>query len=296
MASLLYLGAGFGMMILALINRENMKGSDALTKSDLPFVTGMIVLDVAAPILLMTGITYGTSSNASLLGNFEIAATTIIAMFIFHESVSKRLWLALILITLSGIILTFEGTDSFKFSYGSVFVLMAASCWGLENNCTRKISSKNAYEIVILKGIFSGTGSLMIAFLSGENVPGLYDSVCALMLGFIAYGLSIFFYVKAQNVLGAAKTSAYYAAAPFIGVILSFILLHEKISESFVIALVIMIAGSVLAVIDTLILSHSHEHTHVITHTHGGTKHTHIITHSHIHNHYISGENHRHIH
>ena len=173
---------------------------------------------------------------------------------------------------------------------------MAASCWGLENNCTRKISSKNAYEIVILKGIFSGTGSLMIAFLSGENVPGLYDSVHALVLGFIAYGLSIFFYVKAQNVLGAAKTSAYYAAAPFIGVILSFILLHEKISESFVIALVIMIAGSVLAVTDTLILSHSHEHTHVITHTHGGTKHTHIITHSHIHNHYISGENHRHIH
>ncbi|MBQ3396612.1 MAG: DMT family transporter [Synergistaceae bacterium] len=296
MAALLYLGAGFGMMVLALINRDSMRHSDMLTKKDLPFVIGMIVLDIAAPIFMMTGINYGTSSNASLLGNFEIAATTIIAMYVFHESVSKRLWLALILITLSGIILTFESEESFTFSYGSLFVLMAASCWGLENNCTRKISSKNAYEIVILKGIFSGTGSMMIALFSGENIPGVCDSLYALALGFVAYGLSIFFYVKAQNILGAAKTSAYYAAAPFIGVLFSFVILHEKISVNFIAALIIMIAGSVLVVIDTLILSHSHEHTHIITHTHGGTKHTHIITHSHMHNHYVSSEAHRHNH
>ena len=37
----------------------------------------MIVLDFAAPILLMLGINYGTSANASLLGNFEIVVTTI---------------------------------------------------------------------------------------------------------------------------------------------------------------------------------------------------------------------------
>ncbi len=54
MAGLLYLGAGVGI--------------------------GMIVLDILAPVFLMIGIQYGSASSAALLGNFEIAATTWIAL------------------------------------------------------------------------------------------------------------------------------------------------------------------------------------------------------------------------
>ena len=59
----------------------------------------------------------------------------------------------------------------------------------------------------------------------------------ALLLGFVAYGLSIFTYIRAQKTLGAAKTSAYYAVAPFIGAFLSFVLLHEKLTAAYIIAL-----------------------------------------------------------
>ncbi len=55
----------------------------------------------------------------------------------------------------------------------------------------------------------------------------------ALVLGFVAYGLSIYFYVRAQRDLGAAKTSAFYAAAPFIGVILSFAIFRTPLSILF---------------------------------------------------------------
>ena len=156
MAALLYLGAGIGIGILSLFNKKDREKSERLSKKDLPFVIGMIVLDIAAPIFLMLGISYGSSANASLLGNFEIVATTVIALFIFKEAVSKRLWAAIALITLSSILLSFEGTDSFSFSCGSLFVLAATVCWGFENNCTRNISSKSTYEIVVLKGVFSG--------------------------------------------------------------------------------------------------------------------------------------------
>lgn len=297
MAAFLYLGAGIGISITALFRpRASLTKSEPLTKNDLPYVVGMIVLDIAAPILLMLGITYGTSSNASLLGNFEIAATTLIAMLVFHEAVSKRLWAALILITISGMILTFEGTESITFSYGSLLVLGAASCWGLENNCTRMIAAKNTYEIVALKGIFSGAGSFVIALLAGEKLPALNYWLYAMLLGFVSYGLSIFFYVKAQNIIGAAKTSAYYAAAPFIGALLSFMLLDESISGAYIAALGVMLTGSGLAVMDTLIHSHTHEHTHVISRTHGGVRHKHIITHTHMHSHYSDTERHRHFH
>ncbi len=294
MAALLYLGAGIGIGIISLFHREEKR--EKLNKKDLPFVIGMIVLDIAAPILLMLGISCGSSSNASLLGNFEIVATTVIALVIFKEAVSRRLWTAIGLITLSGILLSFEGTGSFRFSYGSLFVLSATVCWGFENNCTRMISSKSTYEIVILKGVFSGLGSLIIAFIKREAMPQFIYIIFALLLGFVAYGLSIFLYVRAQNTLGAAKTSAYYAVAPFIGVLLSFVFLREKITGMYLIALAVMIAGSALTVADTLNRRHAHSHSHTFTHTHDGSTHTHTVTHSHEHNHYGADEKHEHHH
>ncbi len=199
MASLLYFGAGLGIGLLSLINKKNQSDTESLAKEDLPFVMGMVLLDIAAPIFLMMGIRYGTSANASLLGNFEIVATTLIALFFFKEKITGRLWLAIGLITCSSLLLSFDGAESLHFSYGSLFVLAAAICWGLENNCTRKIASKSTYEIVIIKGIFSGLGALIIAFLTGETLPPLPYILWALLLGFVAYGLSIFLYVRGSQ-------------------------------------------------------------------------------------------------
>lgn len=296
MAALLYLGAGVGIGMLSLMSGKKPEKSEKLTSKDLPFVIGMIVLDIAAPVFLMFGISYGTSANASLLGNFEIVATALIALALFKETVTKRLWAAIALITLSSVLLSFEGADSFDFSYGSLSVLDATVCWGFENNCTRKISSKNTYEIVVLKGIFSGLGALVIAAVRKEKLPGFIYIAAAMLLGFVAYGLSIFLYVRAQNVLGAAKTSAYYAVAPFMGAFLSFVFLKEKISWIFITALTVMTAGSALAVADTLIRNHAHPHCHTFTHTHDGFTHTHTVTHSHSHNHYVSDSRHGHHH
>ncbi|MFS9026015.1 EamA family transporter [Streptococcus sp. OMI870] len=296
MAALLYLGAGIGIGIMSLFNKKDREKAESLTKAKLPYIVGMIVLDIAAPIFLMLGISYGSSANASLLGNFEIVATTVIALILFKEAVTKRLWLAIGLITLSSILLSFEGTDSFHFSYGSLLVIMATVCWGLENNCTRELSSKSTYQIVMLKGLCSGLGALVIALIKRESFPGIGYIAIALALGFVAYGLSIFMYVRAQNVLGAAKTSAYYAVNPLIGALLAFVFLSESLSWMYVIALIVMVIGSALVVVDTLIRQHDHEHQHAFTHTHGGSTHTHTVRHSHVHKHYLTEEKHRHRH
>ncbi len=294
MAALLYLGAGIGIGIMSLTEKKEKQ--EKLNKKDLPFVIGMIVLDIAAPIFLMLGISFGSSANASLLGNFEIVATTLIALSIFREAVSKRLWAAIGLITLSSVLLSFEGADSFRFSAGSLLVLLATVCWGFENNCTRNIASKSTYEIVVLKGIFSGLGSLCIALIRGEGLPGLVPVLLALLLGFVAYGLSIFLYVRAQSVLGAAKTSAYYAVAPFIGAFLAFVFLREQLTGMYLIALAVMMAGTILAAADTLAQEHTHAHRHILTHTHDGSTHTHVVVHAHSHTHYIGGKKHGHHH
>lgn len=249
MAAFLYLGAGLGLLIVRFVQKQAgiPVKEDRLTKEDTPYTVAMVVLDIAAPICLMTGLTMTTAANASLLNNFEIVATSLIALLIFKEKISKRLWAAISLVTLSSIILTVEDTGSFQFSFGSVFVLLACVCWGFENNCTRKISEKDPLQIVVIKGFGSGLGSLLIALTIGEKIPGIKYILCALVLGFVAYGLSIFFYIYAQRTLGAAKTSTYYAVAPFIGVFFSLLIFQEIPAVSFWIALLIMAAGTYLA-------------------------------------------------
>ena len=252
MAALLYLGAGIGLAVVRLGQRMTGKGKKEapLTKKDMPYTVGMVVLDIAAPIFLMVGLTMTTAANASLLNNFEIVATAVIALFIFREAISRRLWLAIVLVTISSAILSVEDVTSFTFSYGSIFVLLACVCWGLENNCTRMISHKDPLEIVVIKGFGSGLGSLVLAFCIGESALPLVYGVCTLLLGFVAYGLSIFFYIYAQRYLGAAKTSAYYALAPFMATALSLVIFREKPSISFFIALLIMAVGTYFASTD----------------------------------------------
>lgn len=252
MAAFLYLGAGIGVGIMYLFHHKSEKPEERLTRADLPFTIGMVVLDILAPILLMLGIHTGTSSNASLLGNFEIVATTMIALLVFKEKVTRRLWAAIGFITISSVLLSFGGAEDLRFSVGSLFVLGATACWGLENNCTRRIAAKSTHQIVTIKGLFSGTGSLFVAFLLGEALPEAQYVLLALLLGFVSYGLSIFAYIRAQKTLGAAKTSAYYAIAPFIGTFLSFVLLGERLTVNYLVALLFMIVGTIFVILDTL--------------------------------------------
>lgn len=288
MAAFLYLGAGFGLFLYGLLSGEREKG-EPLSKKELPYTIGMIVLDIAAPILLMLGLERTGSANASLLNNFEIVATSLIALFAFKEVLSRQLMTAIGLVTAASIILGFEGRGSFQFNTGSLLVLGAACCWGLENNCTRMLSSKSSVQITTIKGIFSGCGSLIVALIIGESFPQIAWIPAVLLLGFVAYGLSINFYIKAQKELGAAKTSAYYSVAPFLGVVFGMLLLGERPALQFYLGLGIMIIATVLMVRDTIGLQHTHEHTHVHCHEHRhgdvvhSHEHTHIHTHTHIH-------------
>lgn len=112
--------------------------------------------------------------------------------------------------------------------------------------------------------------------------------------------MSINFYIMAQKDLGAAKTSAYYSIAPFLGVAFSMLLVGERPEFQFYIALLIMIISTIIMTKDTVELQHNHEHEHIHSHLHrhGNIVHTHehIHKHSHLHVHQDSTNTHTHIH
>jgi len=250
LSSLLYFGAGLGMGLFVLLSKRQREIplNKTYKKKDIKYIVLMIVLDIVAPILLMTGLLSTSASTASLLNNFEIVFTSLIAMIFFKEIIGKKMWISIFLIVIAGALLAFEDFTGFHVSLGAIFVLLASLSWGLENNCTRMLSHGNPLYVVILKGIGSGLGSFIIALSVNALYGQWYYLVLALVLGFFSYGMSLYFYISAQRHLGAARTSAYYAIAPFAGSIFSFLILKETLSFIFAVAFIIMSIGTYLAI------------------------------------------------
>ena len=108
---------------------------------------------------------------------------------------------------------------------------------GIVRTNSANVSLLNNFEIV---------ATSLIALLIGESILAVKWILAILFLGFVAYGLSIKFYIMAQRHLGAAKTSAYYSIAPFLGVAFSMALLSERPGLQFYVSMIIMIVASVL--------------------------------------------------
>ena len=255
MAGFLYLGAGTGMLITNAFRKDEAASVKTFSHSDIPYLIGMVVLDIIAPIMLMLALTSSPAANISLINNFEIVATSVIALIIFREKISGKLWTGIGFITIASIMLSFEGIESLTFTRHSVYALIACLAWGFENNCTRKLSSGDPMKIVVIKGLGSGIGAIIVALCAGEQLVVSAFIIYALLLGFIAYGLSVFFYIKAQKELGAAKTSAYYAVSPFIGALLSLIIYRSIPDLLFLLSCMIMVIGTVIVTIDSMEVS-----------------------------------------
>ncbi len=300
LAAFLYLGSGTGISLVKLSQRMRSKEVEAGIKApDIKWLADAIISGgILAPIILMISLQNTPASTASLLLNFEGVGTTVIALLFFKEAISRRAWIAIIVITLASIFLSTNFQSGFGLSLGALGIILACVLWGLDNNFTRNISGKDPLAIVAWKGLVAGTFSFFLAFFLGNQLPSLTIILSTLVLGFVSYGLSTMLFIRSMRGLGAARTSALYGTAPLAGVLLSIVMFGEFPSFLFIIAAVLMIGGALL------LINENHSHTHVHTalihehsHSHKDPSHGHDDKeepHSHEHEH--PAEEHEHDH
>lgn len=318
LASFLYLGSGVGLLVFQIVNliiKKKVINEAPLKKKDFIWLVGAIITGgIIAPIILLNSLKITSASTASLLLNFEGVATTIIAIIFFKENAGKQILSAVVLITLASILLSWDFKHQWGLSIGSLGIILACFCWAIDNNFIRNISSKNPFCIVTIKGIVAGLFSLILATILKNQIPNLKIIIIAMIIGFFCYGLSIVLFVFAMRDLGSTRTSALFGTAPFIGSILSFILLGDIPNIMFFISLFIMIVGTVLLLKEEHLHNHIHElieHEHRHNHDDGHHNHEHndkqIIVegyHSHVHMHnaiehthpHLPDIHHRHVH
>ena len=306
LAAFLYLGSGFGLLGITLIQRFLQKSivkEAKIQKPDLPWLAGAILAGgVAAPITLLFSLRNTPAATASLLLNFESVATTLIAAWFFKEAISRRAWLAIVLITLSTILLSVNLDTAWGFSLGAFGIIAACIFWGIDNNFTRNISAKDPITIVTIKGLGAGSVSLILALIMGNSFPSVGIILSAMLLGSLSYGTSIVLFIHAMRGLGAGRTSALFSTAPLSGLLLSFILFRESPGWLFLAAFPLMVAGTLFLVTEAHNHLHrhegiSHEHAHVHDDGHHGHSHASGIParHSHLHTHEALTHDHNHM-
>lgn len=294
LAALLYLGCGFGLMALKVLQRAaglRWAREASLTRTDLGWLSGAtLVGGVAAPIVMMVSLRRTTAATASLLLNFESIATVLIAAVLFKEAVGRRVWAAVAFVALAAVLLSVEPGGRWVVSLSSLGVLLACVLWGLDNNFTQRISGKDPLVSAMIKGIVAGIVTLALSRIAGDQLPGLLPSLGALALGFVSYGLSIYLFILSLRGLGAARTGALFGTAPFIGVAGSLILFGMAITWQFMLAFPLMVAGAYLLLSE----QHGHRHAHEeFEHAHA---HAHDEHHQHNHDETPTGKVHAHLH
>lgn len=270
LSALCYLGGGLGLLIYKLLTGGAAGPAEApLEKKDLPYVVGFVAAGGAlAPALLFTGLKLASSSAASLMLNFELVFTALIAVAVFREHGGRRLWLAAGLITAGGIALALE-PGGFSFQPGLALVALASLFWALDNNLTARVSLKDPVTLSVIKGLAGGCVNAALAFYSGEGMPSPKTALLALGLGFVSYGVSLALLVRAMRGLGAGRAGAFFGVYPFIGAALSCLWLGEAFSLR--LAAAFALTGSAAA----LLLGEKHSHAHV----HQPLEHDHLHTH-----------------
>lgn len=296
LAGFLYLGAFIGLSLYSIIlrivsHRSTRRGN--LKKEDVPWLFGATLSGgIIAPICLMLGLSRISGFATSLLLNLEGVFTAIIAVIFFRENAEKRLWLALICMTAAGAFLTWDTSESRFNLLGPFLVMLSMICWGIDNNLTRNISMRNPVQITRIKGVVSGLTSLFLAWILRMDITWNVSILYALVLGAFSYGISLVFFIKSLEGLGAFRAGVFFNLTPFIGAAASLLLLREWIGWVMFPAIVLTAVGV------WLISTERHEHTHL----HVEAIHTHLHRHDDLHhNHEHTGfvsepHNHEHRH
>lgn len=238
---LMYLGAGVGLLVIHLFTKNKYKERETrITKKEIPKIILIVICELLASFSIIEALKSIDASLVSLLTIFEIVMTSLCAYYIFKDPIEKNEVIAIVFVLLGSFILNFKNGIISNINVNSLLVIFACLCWGINNNITASISSK---EPAFFTSIKCSSVAILYLILSIIDNGVTFQYPILILFGFISYGLGILTYAISTRYLGASKATLVFSFSPIFGVILSFIIYSEKLTVTFVISAVLMIIG-----------------------------------------------------
>jgi len=299
-AALLYAGAAVAGALL----RQRVEHEARVVAADIRRLLAMASTGaVVGPVALAWGLQRTSGTSASLMLTLEALFTAVLAWRMYHETMGRAVWTAMLLLFAGGVLLVLDqARDGGVRVWGLLAVVVATTAWGLDNALSRTLAERDPGQVVLAKAILGTTATALLAMGFGESLPPAAAALGLFAVGAVGYGLSLRFYLLAQRAFGAARTGSVFAFAPFIGAALAVAMGDQSISWLMASGSVLMLAGVVLHLAE----SHGHEHRHEVTehehaHRHDDGHHEHVHVpmptgaHSHWHRHKPLYHSHRHV-
>lgn len=258
LAGLLYLASGIGLV--AVLGWQRWRGAAKgapLRMAELPWLIVTIFAGgICGPVLLMLGLAETQAATAALLLNLESIFVLAIAWLVFHEFVDLRIGLGAAAVVAGGVALSWKGHAGFD--WDNLWIVAACFAWSIDDNLTRKISGVDPIRLTAIKGLVAGAVNVGFALSIDGRLPAPPAIADAAVVGFFGYGVSLCLFVVALRELGAARTTAYFSIAPFVGAAVAIVGFGEPITARFLIAAMLMATGVALHLTER----HRHEHVH----------------------------------
>jgi drug/metabolite transporter (DMT)-like permease len=299
-AALLYAGAALvGALLRRPVEREA-----RVRRNDAPRLALMALFGAGiGPVALAWGLQRTSGASASLMLTLEAVFTAVLARLWYHETLDRRVTIAMTLLTLGGMVLVLDRAEAGTSQVlGLMAVMVATAAWGIDNTLSRAVAERDPGQVVMFKGALGAAATTVLAFAFGEPLPRLWPAVALLAVGATGYGLSLRFYLLAQRAFGAARTGSVFAFAPFVGALLAFMLGERSGSTWMLAGAGLMIAGILLHLAESHAHEHEHgtlEHEHAHSHDDGHHMHHHDVlpvgAHSHLHRHEPTRHAHPHV-
>lgn len=209
----------------------------------LPFAGSIVCGGILGPCLLVWGIAHAPGSAAALLLNLEAAFTALIAWIFFRETIGPRMVLGLVLVTLGGVLVSSNAGSGPGRALAGLAIATACLCWAIDNNCTARLKDVTPAQFSLWKGIIAAAVLFTVCVMRATPLVGWRVAGEAVLLGACCHGLALLVFVIALQRLGAGRTAAYFAAAPFVGAAASVALLGEAVTHALLFSAVLMAVG-----------------------------------------------------
>jgi len=194
---------------------------------------------VAAPALLLYGLQQTNASDASILANGEIVFTIILSAIFFGEKPHGKIGLFAVILVIAGL---FTATTDLKvsetileFDAGKLMILASMLMWAIDNNLSRRLTSKaSPAKIAMFKSLSGGLVLLAISLVLGKSdaiasiEPMLWlIIVCMSVSGF---GGALLLFLHGIKIIGTVRTMSVFSMTPIFGVVIAALALGESIS------------------------------------------------------------------
>ena len=211
---------------------------------------------VLAPVLLMYGLQQTAASTAAILTNGEIVFTIVLSSIFFGERPHGRIGLfAVILVVIGLVIATTEDLKALEtiiqFNTGNVLILASMFMWAVDNNVSRRLTSRaSPAKIAMVKSLAGGLVLLAVAMALGKGsiISAIKFDMWILIGGMsiAGFGGALLLFLEGIKRIGTVRTMSMFSLTPIFGIVIAALALGESITVFQGIATGLIIVGIIL--------------------------------------------------